>query len=84
MKAVSSEASFAVARAAVCSVQLLFNAPEHALDYCCGKTLAAAQELLLEELARRANIQMQSQHRSTLQYKDVGESESWLSGSIWL
>lgn len=30
------------------------------------------QELLLEELARRANVQMQSQHRSTLQYKDVG------------
>ena len=30
------------------------------------------QELLLEELARRANSQMQTQHRSTLQYKDVG------------
>jgi len=28
----------------------------------------------LEELARRANVQMQSQHRSTLQYKDVGKS----------
>jgi len=27
----------------------------------------------LEELARRANVQMQSQHRSTLQYKDVGK-----------
>ena len=41
-----------------------------------GKTLVALQELLLEELARRANVQMQSQHRSTLQYKDVGESWS--------
>lgn len=39
-----------------------------------GKTLPTMQELLLEELARRANMQMQSQHRSTLQYKDVGES----------
>ncbi len=27
----------------------------------------------MEELARRANVQMQSQHRSTLQYKDVGK-----------
>ena len=31
------------------------------------------QELFLEGLARRANAQMQYQHRSTLQYKDVGE-----------
>lgn len=41
-----------------------------------GMTLPTLQELLLEELARRANMQMQSQHRSTLQYKDVGESRS--------
>lgn len=41
-----------------------------------GKILPTLQELLLEELARRANMQMQSQHRSTLQYKDVGESSS--------
>ena len=41
-----------------------------------GKTRPTLQELLLEELARRANMQMQSQHRSTLQYKDVGESGS--------
>lgn len=34
--------------------------------------ISCRQELLLEELARRANVQMQSQHRSTLQYKDVG------------
>ena len=42
----------------------------------CDQSFAALQELLLEELARRANVQMQSQHRSTLQYKDVGKSAS--------
>lgn len=76
MKAVSSEASFAVARAAVspafqqraCAHGITYNMP---LLHC--KNLAALQELLLEELARRANVQMQSQHRSTLQYKDVGK-----------
>ena len=77
VKAVSSEASFAVARAAV-SIRLPFNlsVPNMLMICMYAITLAALQELLLEELARRANVQMQSQHRSTLQYKVVGESGS--------
>ena len=46
-------------------------------------TLLPLQELLLEELARRANVQMQSQHRSTLQYKDVGESKCHPFSTGW-
>lgn len=80
VKAVSSEASFAVARAAVSSATprlsfvSLLTPGSMLIDVMPGKTFPTLQELLLEELARRANIQMQSQHRSTLQYKDVGES----------
>ena len=85
VKAVSSEASFAVARAAVSpsfsimplqmSVVLLFLQNMLWLRTCNSPLpmrISCRQELLLEELARRANVQMQSQHRSTLQYKDVG------------
>ena len=44
------------------------------------------QELFAAELARRAGTKMQQQHRSMLQYKDVGKlfvkAVSWGEGSL--